>query len=124
MGRPRRLARSVLRDEDGIVSDDHFAHIVITGALALAGAHLVRHWVNPRTVPELASSDGAMKLRIDRRGTGLQDLRKTVEQVRASAECLAESCNAWLVEIDKLLENQSSSGSQDGANTDSRNRSM
>ena len=97
------------------MSDDRFfAHIVITSALAHAGAHLVRHWVNPKTVPELSTSDGAMKLRVDRRGTGLHDLRKTVEQVRASAESLVESCDAWLVEIDKLLATESSSGANQG----------
>jgi hypothetical protein len=85
------------------VSDDDFAHFMITGALAQAGAQLVRHWVNPNTLPELLTSDGSMRLRIDRRGSGLRDLRSTVEQLRDTAESLVESCNAWLEVIDKEL---------------------
>jgi hypothetical protein len=85
------------------MSENHYARFEVTGLLALAGAHLVRHWCNPNTSPDLENSDGALYLRVDKRGAGLQDLRKTIEVIRASAQELVESADAWLAEIDRYI---------------------
>jgi hypothetical protein len=82
---------------------DHYVHFEITGALALAGFHLMRHWVNPNTAPELETSTGPLKLKVDKRGRGLLELRQTVERIRSSALDLVESADAWLVEIDRHI---------------------
>jgi hypothetical protein len=85
------------------MSEKRYARFEVTGRLALAGSHLVRHWSNPKTSPDLETSGGALFLRVDKRDAGLQDLRKTIEAIRASSQELVESADAWLAEIDRYL---------------------
>jgi hypothetical protein len=102
--RTRRVILCVAFTRAGTeMSENHYARFEVTGRLALAGAHLVRHWTNPKTAPDLETSDGMLFLRVDKRGVGLQDLRKTIEVIRASSQEMVESADAWLAEIDRLI---------------------
>jgi hypothetical protein len=89
--------------------DAHHICFQLTGELALAGFFLMTHWPNPETTPELEPSDGPLRLSVDMRGSGLDDLKSTLDMVAGcdgalggSDGSLLKSVEAWSKEIDRL----------------------